>query len=151
MEVFRITRVEYAEKLLTSGVANRWNLEGQRVIYAGSSRALSALELMVHRNAVAAAQEHRVMVIGLNVSPNAIKNIAIGDLPTNWRTLAGYPRLQYIGSRWYKFAESLVLRVPSVIIPAEFNYVINANHPDFDSMISLKTTEDYFWDTRLFA
>lgn len=61
-----------------------------------------------------------------------------------------YPDLQKIGSNWYQNKESLVLKVPSAVIPKEYNYVINTNHFEFATKVSLVRTEDYFWDERLF-
>ena len=52
MEVFRISKETHAHDLIATGKANRWNLDGQHVIYAGASRALSTLELIVHLNDV---------------------------------------------------------------------------------------------------
>ncbi|WP_461126661.1 RES family NAD+ phosphorylase [Spirosoma aerophilum] len=71
------------------------------------------------------------------------------ELPANWRTLAGYPALQTMGSTWYTSQESLILKVPSAVIIYEYNYIINTGHPDFSQHVQLVRTEDYFWDPRL--
>jgi RES domain-containing protein len=73
------------------------------------------------------------------------------DLPKNWRDTGGYPELQKLGSEWYHSNRSLVLKVPSAVIPKEYNFLINTNHPDFNNQekISLVRNEDYFWDERL--
>ena len=149
MEVFRISKETHATSLSTSGSANRWNTKGQRVIYTGSSRSLSSLELVVHRGAVQSTARYRVMVISIADDDYLIKQIQRNDLPANWRSLAGYSGLQRIGSAWYNSQESLVLKVPSAIIVYEYNYIINAEHPDFSSKVQLVRTEDYFWDSRL--
>ena len=39
---------------------------------------------------------------------------------------------QSIGDRWLESARSAVLRVPSVVVPAESNYLLNPHHADFD-------------------
>jgi RES domain-containing protein len=36
-----------------------------------------------------------------------------------------------VGDRWLAQRESLVLRVPSVLVSGEFNYLINPAHPSF--------------------
>lgn len=149
MEVFRISKEKYATALFSSGAANRWNNEGQKVLYAGSSRSLSTLELIVHKGAVKPGLEYKVMVISVADNDHLIKQIKIADLPGNWRRLAAYSDLQKIGADWYKNKDSLILKVPSAVIPYENNFVINTEHPDFKSCVSLIRTEDYFWDTRL--
>lgn len=150
MELFRIVKEKFARILSTSGAANRWNAEGEHVLYAGSSRSLSTLELIVHRGAVEPADGYRLMVISVADDDHLYKQVSIKSLPANWRTLSGYPALQKIGSAWYKSQESLVLRIPSVIIPKEYNYVLNTRHPDFRRRVRLVRTEDHFSDSRLF-
>jgi RES domain-containing protein len=78
-----------------------------------------------------------------------IKEIDINDLPENWKSIDAYVELQEIGSKWYLSNESLVLKVPSAIIPQEYNYIINTRHPKFASHIILKEVVDFDWDNRL--
>jgi RES domain-containing protein len=62
---------------------------------------------------------------------------------------AAYAQLQKIGSTWINSLESLVLKVPSAVIPYEYNLVINTEHPEFDAKVKLVRVEEYFWDPRL--
>lgn len=149
MEVFRISKEAYAQTLRASGSANRWNTRGQQVIYTGSSRSLSSLELVVHRGSVQPATAYKVMVISIADDDYLIKQFLIKDLLSSWRSLAGYSTLQKIGSAWYDSQETVVLKVPSAIIIYEYNYIINTEHPDFARTIQLVRTEDYFGDSRL--
>jgi RES domain-containing protein len=57
--------------------------------------------------------------------------------------------LQKTGSRWYTQAKHPALKVPSVVIPQEHNYLLNVNHPEFAGNVRIKSLEDYFWDERL--
>ncbi|MBN2885074.1 RES family NAD+ phosphorylase [Patescibacteria group bacterium] len=150
MEIFRISNKKHSKKLSASGSANRWNFDGQNVIYAGSSRSLSTLELIVHKNAIKPKVEYKVMIISLADIDHLVKQIMIDDLPSNWRKMAAYSVLQKIGSDWYENQESLVLKVPSAVIPHEYNYIINTEHTKFSEHVQLVRIEDYFWDTRLF-
>lgn len=149
MEVFRISSEAYSKTLSCSGSANRWNLKGQHVLYTGSSRSLSSLELVVHKGAVKPTLTYKVMVISIADDDHLTKQIQVKDLPANWRSFAGYSILQNIGSHWYEAQDSLILKVPSAVIPMEYNYMINTEHPDFLANVSLVRTEDYFWDSRL--
>lgn len=89
------------------------------------------------------------MVITFADDDYLLRQIKRNDLPSNWRSLAGYSRLQQMGSAWYNSQESLVLNVPSAINVYEYNYIINTEHRDFRSKVQLVRTEDYFWDSRL--
>lgn len=149
MEVYRISSKKFSQKLSASGSANRWNKRGEFVIYAASSRSLATLELVVHRNSVKPEIDYRVMIISVADSDTLVKNITTKDLPGNWRKFEAYPALQNIGSAWYGSRETLILRVPSAVIPFEHNHIINTEHEDFNANVQLVRTEDYFWDDRL--
>ena len=149
MEVFRISRSKYANALTASGSFGRWNLDRQYVIYTGSYRSLSTLELVVRRDSIIPDDEYKVMVISIADNDSLIKQVPTRDLPKDWKLSTAYPDLQAIGSDWYTNKESLILKVPSAIITQEFNYIINTLHPDFSNNVQLVRTENYFWDERL--
>ena len=149
MELFRISLDKYSDTLATSGAPNRWNMTGQSVLYTGSSRSLSTLELVVHRAAIQPTKNYKVMVISVADEDQLVRQIPIKALPANWRTMKAYSMLQKMGSDWYKKQESLLLKIPSAVIIQEYNYLINATHPDFDKKVRLVRTENYFWDERL--
>jgi RES domain-containing protein len=150
MEVFRIARDKYAQTLIASGKAARWNKDNQFVLYAAQSRSLAALELTVHKSGIKTILPYKTMIISLAEDEKLYTRKVIRDMPLNWRKLVAYPALQAIGNDWYINNTSLILQVPSVIIPQEFNYIVNLQHPDFsEKTVSLVRTEDYYWDNRL--
>ena len=149
MEVFRICKDTFASGLSASGASNRWNKRDQFVIYTGSSRSLSTLELIVHKSSIAPLTSYKVMVISIAGDDHLIRQIMTSSLPESWSTLSAYPILQQIGSDWYESMESLILKIPSAVIPYEYNFVINMKHPDFKDKVKLSRTENYFWDNRL--
>lgn len=149
MEIYRISREKYADKLSASGRANRWNYENEYVVYASSSRSLGALELVVHRNAIMEGLLYKVMVIDVPDEDEIIGSIPPKILTKNWKSLENMAVTQKYGSDWYLNKRSLVLRVPSAIIEQEYNYILNTIHSDFDK-ISIKHVEDFVWDKRLF-
>ncbi|RXJ49909.1 RES family NAD+ phosphorylase [Gelidibacter gilvus] len=151
MEVYRISHKNHSKALSSSGVANRWNLDGEFVIYAGASRSLSTLELVVHRNSINKLPEYEVMIISIADEEDLYEQITIKKLPQNWRSFEAYYKLQMIGSNWYKEQRSLVLKVPSAVISKEYNYIINTKHPLFIKKVALVRNEDYFFDERLFG
>lgn len=149
MEVFRISSEEHSGTLKASGASNRWNKRGEFVIYAGGSRSLATLELVVHRNFIKPNTKYKVMILSIADDKNLIKTLNYKDLPKNWRAFEAYSKLQELGSNWVNSRESLILKVPSAVIPQEYNYIINTEHPDFKEHVKLLNTENYFWDERL--
>ena len=89
------------------------------------------------------------MIISVPDIDTIVKTIRTEDLPKKWRSFEAYSKLQAIGSNWYNSKETLMLKVPSAIIPCEYNYIINTEHPDFMNNVHLVRTEAYFWDERL--
>jgi RES domain-containing protein len=150
MEVFRIVRETFSRELLASGRANRWNRDDQFIIYTGGSRSLSSLELIVHRNSISPVFKYKVMIISIADEESLYSDVLQADLPKDWRGMNSYPDLQQLGDGWYQSNKSLILKVPSAVIPKEYNFLININHPNYQSKVSLVRTEDYFWDERLF-
>lgn len=151
MEVFRISASTYSTQLTSSGAANRWNAANEFVIYTGSSRSLSTLELIVHRNSIRPNETYKVMVISIADEDTLITQVLTKNLPSNWRSALAYPQLNLIGSNWYSLQQSLILQVPSAVIINEYNYIINTTHPDFTKKVKLVRTENYFWDNRLIS
>ncbi len=149
MLVFRISRSKYAQELSASGIANRWNKEGQYVIYTSESRSLASLELLVHRSGLNFNADYKLIVIELKINDSEIETISLKDLPLNWKSLEAYALLQEIGTNWYEAKKNLILKIPSVIIPQENNFVINTKHPDFPNKVKIVSIDEYFWDERL--
>ena len=149
MEVFRIAKEAFSKELTASGRANRWNIDDQFMIYTGSSRSLSTLELIVHKNSVQPAIKYKMMIISIADEEDLYTQILQENLSKSWRSMVAYPELQHLGGEWYQKQTSLILKVPSAVIPKEYNYIINTKHPDFYNKVSLVRTEDYFWDDRL--
>ncbi|MBO9619019.1 MAG: RES family NAD+ phosphorylase [Niabella sp.] len=149
MLVYNIRKAKYAKSLKASGVANRWNKQDEFIIYSGSSRALSALELVVHRSGIQLYESYKVLIIEINARAADIKEIKPGDLPVNWQSIAAYTHLQKIGSDWYNEKKKLLLKVPSAIIPMEHNFLINTRHPKFETHVKIKDAEVFHWDDRL--
>jgi len=147
MVVYRITTAKWANKLSGSGYPARWNPRYVQVIYTASSIALACLENLVHRSGEGLNANFRVVEINI---PNEVtsKEITLEELPENWHTINGYSACQSIGRRWVEEQKSCTLVVPSSIIPAETNLLINPNHPEFHQ-ISIRNIREFSFDKRL--
>jgi RES domain-containing protein len=89
------------------------------------------------------------MVISLAEDPMLFMTFERNQLPHNWRSFLAEERLRELGSAWYRDQKPPILRVPSIIIPQEYNYVLNTAHPLFNEVVELTEVENFFWDKRL--
>lgn len=147
MIVYRITLAKWAGQLTASGRAARWNSNGHFMIYSASTRALACLENMVHRRGIGADGLFRTTLIDIPEELK-IKEIDKKKLPADWQEYTNYAFCQAMGDAWLEGNMTTVLRVPSAIIPEEFNYLINPQHPGF-GRIKVQATEAFAFDKRL--
>ncbi|HNM31163.1 MAG TPA: RES family NAD+ phosphorylase [Chitinophagales bacterium] len=146
MLIYRIVLERYAS-LYASGVEGRWNSAGAKVLYAASSRALACLENVVHRSGEGLNDNFKTLVIEIP-STERIEKITQKDLPKDWQQFNREHFCRLIGDDWYYRQESMILQVPSVIIPNEVNYLINTQHKNFKK-VKLKSIEPFIFDTRI--
>lgn len=147
MQVFRIGLAKYTNSLNASGRAARWNPNDIEMIYTAGSRSLACLENIVHRNQIGLNQSFKVMTIEI---PDDLLILTIQQkkLQEGWTEFYQMPITQKMGEDWINEAKSAVLSVPSAIINAEYNYLINPKHPDFKSIKLLKS-EIFVFDKRI--
>jgi RES domain-containing protein len=124
----------------------RWTGSGYRAIYTSESLSLATLEIIVH--GVTHETLKNFVVFHAMVAKKRIEEIRPDQLPPNWRDDPPPAVLQTIGNRWLDQESSCVLKVPSAIIPVEYNFIINPNHPDFQK-IEIETPESWSFDGRL--
>lgn len=108
----------------------RWNHPGTPVVYTSESLSLAALEYFVHVDADTAPDD--LVAISADVPDRVrIHSVKIANLPKDWRRYPAPEALQDIGTQWAKKGSTLVLAVPSAVIPEEHNYLLNPAHRDF--------------------
>jgi RES domain-containing protein len=149
MQVYRICLAKYADDLFASGRRARWNTQDKFVIYTAASRALACLENVVHRSGEGLNDQFRVLVIDIP-DDVTVEDISATQLPAGWEKASRYSVCQPLGDAWYERRSAAVLRVPSSIVPQEFNYILHTRHPDF-KRISIVTREEFMFDARIKA
>ena len=107
----------------------RWNSPGIPVVYTSDSLALAVLETLVHAGSLAAVAGR--VAFPVVIPPELIVGLQSDDLPADWHDPAAPDRLKALGDAWVAAATTPVLRVPSAVIPVEFNDVLNPRHPAF--------------------
>ncbi len=149
MHIYRLCKEKYTNldghgAFLYGG---RWNLPGKAVVYAAENRALAALEFLV------GIEQHRALgkLLMLTIElPDDLpyEEISIRELPPGWRQFPAPQLLAQKGNAWLERQQTCWLRVPSVQVPEEHNFLLNPGHPDF-TRIKIGEQKEFLLDERL--
>jgi len=148
MELFRITRSEFQNDLTGEGAfqhGGRWNSPRTRMIYTSSRRSLAMLEILVHWQRPAPPPDYVVVVIFI---PDSLVSKNVLYMVPDWQQEQQWSK--NTGDAWVSERNSLLLRVPSVVVPSESNYLINPLHADA-SGLKVIDIEPFNFDSRLFV
>lgn len=137
LTAWRITKRKHA-KVAFSGVGarkfgGRWNSPGTAVVYASETQSLAVLEILVHLEAAELLQ--RYVLIPAEIEERFIRDLDRARLPRNWRAEPALAQLRSIGDEWAQSQSSAALRVPSALVPAESNFLLNPAHADFQKLV----------------
>lgn len=134
--VWRITTARFAATAFSGEGARlyggRWNPKGFEMVYTAESRSLALLEMMVQD---APLRARYVLIPAQLPETLSITSVGVADLAADWRLINRRDALQRIGRDWLAQGRSAVLAVPSAVLPAERNYLLNPRHPDFAKII----------------
>jgi RES domain-containing protein len=110
----------------------RWNPPGYAAIYAAQSISLAILEMLVHLDEDQDIQAY--VIAPVEFDDTQITSLSEDNLPKSWASLPIGEETQLIGKVWLESMQSLVLKVPSCLVPQESNFIINPRHPAFPSL-----------------
>ena len=148
--VWRIVSAHYKDKAHTGDGARihggRWNSKGVAVVYVAGSLALASIEMIVNLPAPKLLQKY--VRISAQISSDLVSDLSEADLPEDWNSRPISPSTRAIGDLWVKKQSSAVLRVPSIVVPDEYNYLLNPAHADF-AKIEIGKPIIYYFDPRL--
>lgn len=134
MELYRIAQEKYADDLSGNGArlfGGRWNSEGTYALYTSGTRALALLETLAHTPAKLIEAKPYILMTLYIPGTALIQEIEFKKLPAGWNNAEINLVTQKAGDLFLQARKNLVLAVPSVLIPEEFNYVLNPLHADF--------------------
>ena len=150
IRAWRFIKAEHADDAFAGEGARRgggrWNSRGVRVVYTSGALSLATLEVMVHTHFYSALKYY--VCIPIDFDPSLSQLITIKDLPDNWKADPIPQSVKKVGDRWIQNQESVILKVPSAIIPVEYNYLINPSHPDFEKVV-IHSPQKFAFDPRL--
>jgi RES domain-containing protein len=151
MIVYRLSKLKFASDLTGKGAeksGGRWNSQGTALIYTSESRALCTTEIAVHTPLGNLPLDYQLISIEIPVDIQ-IKELAAGELPVKWNSIPQSHSTQVIGDKFVSEGKFMTLKVPSVVVPGEFNYLLNPKHPEFNK-VKIKSIEPFNFDERLF-
>lgn len=151
MRCWRLLRTDFsAEPLSGQGArlfGGRWNRRGTPSVYASEHLSLAALELFVRLQMGDSGEVFVSVPIEIPESVR-VARIEAGALPKDWREMPAGRSTQEIGQDWITKGETAVLMVPSVIVPLEYNLVLNPHHGDFRKL-RVGAIQSFSYDPRM--
>ena len=147
---WRIVKEKHAKSAFSGEGARifegRWNSAGVRMVYCSEHVSLAALEILVHTQPVTIRDKFRVFRVSWD--GKMMITIDLKKLPKGWNAQPPSSISKNVGDNWIRAARSVVLAVPSVIVPAERTFLLNPEHHDFGK-IKIKDTGSFYLDPRL--
>lgn len=124
----------------------RWNNPGVRVAYASQTVSLAVLEVLVHLHSAAPLAGYRVCSV--EFAPDLVVPLDGDSLPLSWRAFPAPSTVRALGDQWIAREDSVILKVPSVIVETEHNFLINPLHPRFRE-VRVVPVKPFRFDPRL--
>jgi len=142
MKIYRMHRSargagDYTGAMLAGG---RWNRIGTPMLYAAQHLSLACIEILVHLDK---GQLPRDYVWSRAELPEVPEFLQFGSLNNIGSCQEG-------GDRWVSTMNQLAVRVPSVVIPEEFNILLNPAHVAYNTL-AWSEPQPFRFDPRLFT
>ena len=151
--VFRILRKPHSSKPLDGEGAyrfgGRWSSRGTRLAYTSRYLSLAMVEYFVHIDPDDLPKD--LVVVPVDV-PDQVSRVSLTarQLPANWRRSPAPAGLASIGDAFAAGQKAAILIVPSVLVPAESNWLINPRHSEF-GLIRVRPPQPFHYDERFFS
>lgn len=142
MTVYRMHRLvraagDYTGALLAGG---RWNSIGTPMLYTAQHLSLACLEILVHLDKSQLPRDYAWSRADLSHVPEFLDNARLDEISS----------CQQAGNIWIRSANQLSIQVPSVIIPGEFNVLLNPTHANYKAL-AWSESQPFRFDPRLFV
>lgn len=151
MILYRLTKTKYLSTAWTGYGAKeaggRWNSVGTSMVYLSETASLTMLETLVHLHAAHILDYFTLLRI--DVPDALIQAASMDELPDSWAAEEAPPELAAYGDAWIFSKSSIALRVPSVLSPVEYNYLLNPEHPECYEITHQAEAIPFQFDNRL--
>jgi RES domain-containing protein len=125
----------------------RWHSRGRRIVYLADHPAAALVEVLVHLEIAAADLPDAFRLLAVDAAQDvAFQTARSVDLPAGWQQNSSWTRA--VGDRWLGEGRTALLQVPSAIVPAASNWLLNPGHGDANRITIAEAIEAPF-DPRL--
>ncbi len=134
MKVYRISKCKFIDDLSGRGASlypGRWHHKGTFILYTAQSPSLAMLESVVH---ITTMVQLTLCMVCLEIPDDSITGISIEQLPDNWFMNPAPDSIKQTGDLFIKNKKHLALKVPSAVMPEEYNVLLNPAHPHFNKV-----------------
>lgn len=119
----------------------RWNSAGRAMVYTAATPSLAVLEVLVHLDLPADLLPDDLRLLSIELPDDAPIHLLDTDLADDSACLAE-------GDAFLDAGDALALRVRSVVVPQEWNMLLNARHADM-GRVKIVANEPFQLDPRL--
>jgi hypothetical protein len=109
------------------------------MLYTAQRLSLACIEVLVHLDKSQLPRDYVWSKTGLAPEPPLLA----------FKSLSGIVSCQAVGHAWVSAVSQLAVRVPSVIIPEEFNILLNPRHAEYNNLV-WSDPRPFRFDPRLF-
>jgi RES domain-containing protein len=137
MILWRISN--YADLLGIGGMeaSARWHTAGRPIVYLAESPSSALLEILVHLETDEDDRPDTYQILKVEAPDDiTVKRVSMTSLSSDWKNNEEVTR--EIGDAWLEKSESALMRVPSVIMPETYNWLLNPRHADAKKVIILR-------------
>ena len=149
MIVYRVSSSKYADDLTGEGArlhGGRWNHKLTPCLYTAATRALAILEYSVNVNIDDIPRA--LSIASIEIPDTGILIPEQSQLPGDWQQAPAPSSTKDLGTALLKQNQYLTIRIPSVVIPEEYNYLINPLHPEMRK-VHIVEIKDCVYDLRI--
>jgi RES domain-containing protein len=148
MTLWRISNYEGLDGVGGLLVSARWHTKGHPVVYCTMNPATALLETIVHMEIDSDDRPEHFRVLRIEGPDSlSVEKIEADSLPPN--CVEDMNATQAIGDRWLSERRSLLLQVPSVLVPETWNVLLNPQHSEI-GLLKITATYNHAFDARLF-
>jgi RES domain-containing protein len=138
MIIYRLAIDKFAMDISGAGAklnGGRWNPVGVDALYTSEYISLCMLEILARANKDTSPDSYTL--ISIEAPQSNVYEIQLQKLKSNWQHDVDYT--QWIGAEFFRNNRSLILKVPSAIVPQEHNFLVNPLHTEFKKVKIVKT------------
>lgn len=148
MVLWRVSNYETLNGVGGLYVSGRWHTKGHPIVYCTLNPATALLETLVRMGIDSEDRPERFQVLRIEGPDSlSIEKIELTSLSPDWAEDVSIT--QTIGNGWLKEGRSLLLQVPSVLVPETCNVLVNTQHAEAN-LLKIAATYQHAFDARLF-